>query len=235
MKTRVTSPFCLALVNLLSCLAVAQSGPPPLCKPCLFYAGDFDMNDPNSLAFDDENTLAYPDTSTYGAVQIPRNHTVLVEGLLFQIIFDGAVKLDPDEVTWEIRAGVSEGIGGNVVASGHMFGPALQPTGRFGNGPEYSVAVKVSPPVMLGAGTYWFNVTPLCLNKHDSICASPAYSSGASNTTQQANNVRGVLQPKHQIFVNSSALSYDWRNWCDFQNQQACASLSFGLIGKLLK
>jgi hypothetical protein len=224
--------FCFVLVSVLSLSALAQSGPPALCKPCLFYGGDFDQTDPNSTAFPDENTLAYAATDTYGALKIPQNHGALVEGILFQIIFDGVVKLDPNEATWEIRTGISEGDGGTLIASGQGF-VAIQPTGRGGNGPEYSVAVKVNPPVSLSGGVYWFNLTPLCLNKHDSICATNQY--GVSNTTQRTNNFRGFLQPTGEIFVNSEHYFYNWENWCNLTGAQTCASLSFGVIGKVLR
>jgi hypothetical protein len=223
---------CLVFVSSVPLSASAQSDPPSLCKPCLFYAGDFDETDPNSTAFPDENTRTYAATGTYGAVKIPQNHGALVEGILFQIIFDGVVKLDPNEATWEIRTGISEGDGGTLLASGQGF-VAIQPTGRGGNGPEYSVAVKVNPPISLSGGVYWFNLTPLCLNKRDPVCATDQY--GVSNTTQRTNNFRGFIQPSGEIFVNSEQFFYKWENWCNLTGAQTCASLSFGLIGKILR
>ena len=147
----------MALVGLRS---AAQSGPPLLCKPCLFYGGDYDETDVNSASLANENTGSYPDTSTYGAVFVPSGHSVLIEGILFQIQFDGTVKLDPNGVSWEIRTLVGEGSGGNLLASGQ--GPVvMQPTGRGGNGAEYTVAVKVKPAIFLTGNTfYFFNITP---------------------------------------------------------------------------
>jgi hypothetical protein len=222
----------IAFFFTLALSAFAQSGPPALCKPCLFYGGDYDQNDVNSASLDDENTLAFPDTSTYGALRVPGNHIILVEGILFQLQFDGTVKLDPNGVTWEIRKGVSEGNGGTVVASGQGFAE-MQPTGRGGNGPEYTTAVKVNPPVTLNAGSYWFNITPPCLGKNDPPCASNQY--GVSNTTHRTNSYRGIFQIPSQIFINSQHFMYNWRNWCDFIDGYACASLSFGLMGKVVQ
>ena len=223
--------YLLFLLAVLPTFADGQSGPPALCKPCLFYGGDFDEHDPNSFYLADENTNVYSDTSTYGAVTIPANHSALLEGFFFQIIFDGTVKLDPNGVTWEIRTGVSEGNGGALLASGEQSAK-LQPTGREGNGPEYTVAIKLRTPIVLTGGTYWFNVTPPCLG-HDPVCNSNTY--GVSNSTHRANSFRGGLQPEYQMFINSKAFDYTWKNWCDLGNQEACASLSFGLIGKVMQ
>ncbi|HTA23740.1 MAG TPA: hypothetical protein VK763_09420 [Terriglobales bacterium] len=234
MKATLAAFFFLAFVSVLSPRATAQSGPPALCKPCLFYAGDFDETDPNSAVFPNENTFVYDDVKTYGAVTIPQNHSALLEGLLFQIQFDGTVKLDPNVATWEVRVGVSEGNGGILVASGQSVAH-LQPTGREGNGPEYSLAVKVNPPVTINAGTYWFNVTPQCVKKNDPACSSNQY--GVSNTTSETNTFRGAIQPVGKMFINSDYLGYPytWENICDLTSPQTCARLSFGLIGKVLQ
>jgi hypothetical protein len=225
--------LCLACVLLLTLCAMGQSGVPSLCKPCLFYGGDFDEDDINSASLPDENTGSYPETSTYGVVNIPPFHSVLVQGILFQIQFDGTVKFDPNGVTWEVRTGVSEGNEGILVASGQSFA-FMQPTGRGGNGAEYTVAVKLPQPLGLSGNTsYFFNITPICLNKHDVQCATNQY--GVSNTTHQTNSYRGILQPTHAMMVNSKAFGWNWRNWCDLINQDACANLSFGLIGRVLQ
>jgi len=110
----------------------------------------------------------------------------------------------------------------------------MQPTGRGGNGVEYTVAVKVKPAVFLTGNTfYYFNITPPCLGKHDQDCSFIQYT--VSNTTHRANSYRGVLQGPHDIFVNSKAFGWDWVNWCDFDNQEQCAYLSFGLMGKIIQ
>jgi hypothetical protein len=224
--------FQVVLFCLLSVAAIAQSGPPALCKPCLFYGGDF-SNDLNSYALWDENTLFYPNTSTYGAVRVPKGHSVVVEGILFQIQFDPSFLLDPRGVTWEIRKGVTAGSGGTVIASGQ--GPvAVQPTGRFDIGPEYTVAIKTGGDVPLTGGTYWFNITPVCVNQRDSACETIQY--GVSNTTQQANSFRGGLQPVDEMFINSQYYNYNWANVCSLNiNHAGCATLSFGLMGRIIQ
>jgi hypothetical protein len=233
MKATLAVFFLLAFVSVLLPCAMAQSGPPALCKPCLFYAGDFDPMGPNAADFPDENTLEYDNVKTYGAVSIPGNHDVLIEGILFQIVRNGVNELDPVETPWEIRTGVSEGSGGTLIASGQGVAH-VQATGRFGNGPEYTFAVEVSPPVSVGGAVIWFNITPQCVEKGHN-CESAEYS--VSNTTLETNNFRGALQPTGQMYINSESDSYPytWENWCNFTNPETCARLSFGLIGKILQ
>ena len=66
--------------------------------------------------------------------------------------------------SWEIRSNVMSGDGGNLLFSG-TDSASQTPTGRSGFGfSEYTVAVDVSaasPPVILGAGTYWLSVIPV--------------------------------------------------------------------------
>lgn len=204
--------------------------PPPICKPCLFYGGDVYQNDPNSAAFADEDTLLVSDTSTYGSVIIPAGKSATIEGLFFQMS-SGDAEFDAKTASYDIREGVSEGNGGTSLASGS--GPAHVALYGRGQFPDYTVAVAVNPPLTLGAGQYWFNVTPQCTNSGDSNCSSIAFF--VYNTTQETNNVRGNAQPAGQIFFNSTFFGYNWANWCDpqlGQNAQACARLSFGIIGK---
>jgi hypothetical protein len=227
---------CLMFVSALPPSVSAQSGPPSLCKPCLFYGGDYNPSDPNSVSFSNENTLTYPNTRTYGAILMPPNHTVSVEGILFQIQFvETNTTLDPDGVTWEIRTGLKDGSGGTVVASGK--GPvAKQATGRTGNGFEYTVRVKLDPPVQLtgsGKGTlYWFNLTPQCINKNDPVCATNTYT--VSNTTGQTNSFRPRAQAVDQIFFDNRETN--WQNVCQLGlNGSQCGYLSFGLTGTIIQ
>jgi hypothetical protein len=208
--------------------------PPPICHPCLFYGGDNNVNDPNTDGFADGNTLLVPDTETLGAVIVPAGKQVVVEGLLFNIIptLSSGNVFDPKTATWEIRTGVSEGNGGTLVASG-SGNINVQPTGRDPFGfIESTVAVKVTPPVTLTANTYWINVNPQCTNSANANCSSLQYY--VDNTTQETNNVRGYLQPAHQMFLNSAFFGFTWANWCDSAlgvPSGACDRLSFGVIG----
>jgi hypothetical protein len=37
------------------------------------------------------------------------------------------------------------------------------------------------------------------------------------------------------MFINSKVFGLNWANWCDLANQETCADLSFGLMGKVLQ
>jgi hypothetical protein len=224
-----------AVLVCLPSLSHAQ-GPPSLCEPCLFYGGDYNPNDPNSDAFPDENTLTHPNSETYGAVLIPRGHAVSVEGILFQIQFlEQNTVLDPNGATWEIRTGVKDGSGGTVIASGHGR-VAKEATGRTGSGFEYTIRVKLDPPVQLtggGAGTiYWLNLTPQCTHESDPLCTGNTYA--VSNTTDQVNAFRGGAQAVARIFLDTPQI--DWENACELGlNGSQCEYLSFGLTGTIIQ
>ena len=233
MKTALTL-LCFSLSLLFVHSALAQ-GPPPLCKPCLFYGGDMGQTDPDSTIFYNENTPQFLDTSTYGAITVPKNRSLLIEGILFQV--DELVP-NAHNATWDIRTGVSLAFGGTSIASGE--GPIeRQATGRdFDGYSEFTTVMKVDPPVQIDGGNsdrgtrYWFNLTPTCVKQNN--CGRNQWF--VSNTPHQVNNYRGVAQPGGNIFIFSEAYGYNWDNWCDLGlNGQQCGSLSFGLMGKVLQ
>ncbi len=212
---------------------LAQPGtPPPICNPCLFYGGDINPSDPNAQGFVDENTLLIPLTETLGAVIVPAGEQAVVKGLLFNVV-PLVDDFDPKTATWEIRTGLSEGNGGTQIASG-SGNASIVPTGRIAFGlNEYTVSVAVSPALKLTPGTYWVNVTPQCTNSGDEECSGDE-GYYLDNTTQGTNNVRGHLQPLHEMYLNSAYFGYTYTNWCDSslgQNQEQCAAGSFGAIG----
>lgn len=76
---------CLVAV-LLMALPLLASGPPALCKPCLFYAGDIDPNSMFATLFYDEDTLQFPQTKTYAEFTVPNERVLNIDGILFQIM-----------------------------------------------------------------------------------------------------------------------------------------------------
>ncbi|MGA2415721.1 MAG: hypothetical protein ABSF59_14815 [Candidatus Sulfotelmatobacter sp.] len=202
--------------------------PPSLCHPCLFYGGDINTADLNAAGLSDENTLLLPGgSSTYGAVDVPVTSNVF--GIMFNIQADAA--FDPMTATYDIRQGVSEGNGGTEVQSG-SGAAVVQATGRnFLGLNEYTVEVSWSPAITLTPGTYWFNVTPECLNTLDGSCN--VFRQFASNS-QLANNLYGSWQPIHEMYLNSTYFGITWSNWCDSflgLNSKQCAGMSFALRG----
>src|SRR5580700_9041838 len=86
----------------LTIWAHAQSGPPALCKPCLFYGGDSNVLNIDDTIFSNEDTLSSLST-VYGTIRVPANHSVLIEGILFQV--DMTNFPDPQGAYWDIRTG----------------------------------------------------------------------------------------------------------------------------------
>ena len=225
---------------ILTTLSRAESGPPAICKPCLFYGGDLNASDPSAAVFPNENTEIISETETYGAISIPKSKEVAVEGILFQTVIEfGPPLLDPKQASWEIRTDIFSG-GGTVVASGGGS-VYMRPTGRNYRGwPEYTIAVEVNPPVKLSGGSkypgtmYWFNLTPQCTNTDDEECYNLQYF--ASNTTQLTNGFRTFAQATDQIALDSQYFEWDWSQCgtAGYSGQQ-CADLSFGLIGTVVQ
>jgi len=208
---------------------------PTLCKPCVFYGGDFNPGDANATGLSDENTLLVLGSSTYAALDVPSGVTVTVTGILVNVQADTA--FDPGSATYDIRTGITEGNGGTSIASGTAkIHVAL--TGRnFLGLNEFTVAVLLPAPQVLSTGEYWFNVTPQCTNSTtDGSCIAGRVF--LSNTTQETNGLNPGLQPGGSLYWNSAYFGISWDNWCDSSfglTAQQCNAASFGLTGSLAK
>ena len=211
---------------------MAASGTPPaLCAPCLFYGGDLNVSDSNAAGLSDENTVFIPNSSTYGNFNVTPSVTLTVTGILFNVQADA--NFDPLTATYDVRTGVTEGNGGTSIASG-SGNVTVASTGRnFLGLNEYSVAINLNTPLVIGPGGYWFNLTPTCVNGAvDGSCSAGRFF--VSNTTQRTNNVNGGRQTSHEMFLNSAFFGFTWANWCDSSfglNNQQCGALSFGVMG----
>jgi hypothetical protein len=213
-------------------VTIAPSGiPPALCRPCLFYGGDLDLSSFNAAGLSDENTLLIPGSSTYGNFNVIPSVTLTITGILINVQADA--NFDPLTASYDIRSGVTEGSGGTSLASG-TANATVATTGRnFLGLNEYTVAVNLATPLLLGPGGYWFNVTPNCTNgATDGSCSVGRFF--VSNTTSETNNVNGGRQTAHEMFLNSSFFGFTWANWCDSSlglNSNQCAGLSYGIMG----
>lgn len=204
--------------------------PPTYCGPvCLFYGGDTNPSSAADNGFANENTLLVPDTTTWGAFTVPAGQTWTVDGLFINTIADGYNGLDPSTSSWTIATGVSEGDGGSIVASGTSTagGTSFNPTGRLPFGfTEYTLKVKVSPPVVLSAGTYWTTIVPQCTDSGNGDCSIAQY---YFDDTFGLNRY-GPLEPAGVAVFNSTYFGFDYANLCEVSST-GCEALSFGVIG----
>ena len=187
--------------------------------PCIFYAGDFDINNPNANGLANEND-AIVGGNPYGAATyenfIIGGTTANVTGLYTNTLS----MLSPASAYWEIRTGISEGNGGTLVASGTGSGANFSqtPTGRSGFGfNEYTDLVS-GLNIDLPVGLYWMAVVPQDPNN--------ANRSFLSNTFQH-NQVGADIQ--NLQFFNSAFFG---ANFTNANNQIGVApAFSAGVVG----
>jgi hypothetical protein len=142
-------------VILFGAFAIAQC-PVEAGFTCVFYGGDFNINDPNANGLANEND-GIVGGSPYGAA-VYQNFNY-DGGTITGLASNNLSGLNPTTAYWEIRSGVSEGNGGTLIASG-TGATTNQATGRTGFGfIEYTNFVG-GLGVNLGAGTYWMTVVP---------------------------------------------------------------------------
>jgi len=182
--------------------------------PCVFYAGDFNVNDPNANGLANENTLLVPDTWTYGEIKAPVSaHISASFGNHQPVAYDA---IDPQQAMWEYRTGISEGNGGTLIGSG--TGKAqFTPTGRIAYGlyPEYELLTTTS--VTVPAGNLWFSVQPQCTNAGNSNCANAQYFESTTDGTNGINSSFSVPSDGTNAagpFLNSAYFGFTFANWC---------------------
>jgi hypothetical protein len=173
-KVRILALFVFGSA-LFSLCALGQDmkapGPPPYCKPCLFYAGDFNSNNPKANGVANENVV---DQSVPAFLEVPfvvpKGQTWFTVGAFVNQLANVSL-VDPALTPWVIYTEIREQ---KVVCSGQDSG-TFTPTGRSGfNLTEYTLLVK---PVYckLPAGRYWLQLVPQCTNQNDSSCPGAEY------------------------------------------------------------
>jgi len=156
----------LLALAVLSASTLAQNAqqptPPPYCKPCLFYGGDFDPSGPNPNILSNSFT-ARSRSAVYVPFYVPTGQTWTIGGVFSNNMSNISV-LDPPELGWTISSGISAGNPGTVIASGTS--PAtLTPTGRTWQiYTEYTALARFAAgkAVTLTAGVYWMTAVPVC-------------------------------------------------------------------------
>src|SRR5579859_8019216 len=157
--------------------ASAVAAPPPYCKPCLFYGGDFDPNGPTPNSLRNQDALTGY-AAVYVAFGVPPNQTWTVGGFFSNNLAQASVaELGPPEIEWSISTGVSQGNAGTVIASGTAKA-SLTPTGRsWNNMNEYTVLGRLSANQIftLTSGHYWITALPVCTYSGPSHCQGQYY------------------------------------------------------------
>ncbi len=178
----------------------------------LFYGGDFVGSDWYANALANENDLSVHG-NPYGAAVyqnfvIPGGQTWNVTGLFSNDL----MTLAPPNGYWEIRAGVSEGNGGTLLASG-LGVDSYHLKGNYG---EYTNTVS-GLNVALGPGMYWFTVVPDAPNQQGT----------SYNTNTFGTNSVGTQVSDEQYF-NSPFFGYNFTN---ADNVSIFPRFSSGVIG----
>jgi hypothetical protein len=200
-------------------------GPPSFCKPCLFYAGDFDSNasDANGLA-NEFDIIVSTGAAVYAPFIVPKGKTWTVTGL-FTDNFLSLTRLYPAISPYEIRKGIppAGGNGGTLVCHGKKHA-TLIPT--VNNGFNYIWATKVEniKGCRLPAGKYWMSVVPYCTNVDN--CND--WRGFEANDDGFMNHRYGPLEPANNSFFNSVFFGAVWE---PSKEQQTSSRFSDGVEG----
>jgi hypothetical protein len=204
--------------------------PPSYCKPCLFYAGDFDSDasDANGLA-NEFDIIVSTGAATYAPFVVPKGKTWTVTGL-FTNNFLVNFTLDPAISPYEIRKGIpaAGGKGGTLVCHGKK--PATLTNAGVCNDCSiqvYATKVEHIKGCRLPAGKYWLSVIPYCTNPNDNACAN-GYRGFLSNDDGPMNHRFGPLEPANDSFFNSA---YFGANWEPSSKEQTSSRFSIGVEG----
>jgi hypothetical protein len=200
--------------------------PPTYCKPCLFYAGDFDSNasDANGLA-NEVDIVVSSGAAVYTPFIVPKGKTWMVTGL-FTNNFLSSFSIDPKTSPYEIRKGIPKagGDGGKLVCHGTRPATLVNVGTCF---PTYATIVKNIKGCRLPAGKYWMSVVPYCTNPNDSTCTN-SWRSFLANDDGAMNHRFGPLEPANDSFFNSVFFG---ANWEPSSKEQTSSRFSVGVEG----
>jgi hypothetical protein len=206
------------------------SVPPSYCKPCLFYAGDFDSNasDANGLA-NEFDVIVSTGAATYAPFVVPKGKTWSVTGLFTNNnIFPDIPVLDPPVIPYEVRKGIPKngGNGGALVCHGRKHG-TLTLSQEDGELYVYATQVRNIKGCRLHAGKYWMTVIPYCTNTNDNTCEA-SYRAFLMNDDGAMAHRFGPLEPANDAFFNSAFFGYVWE---PSSTLQTSSRFSIGIEG----
>lgn len=181
----------------------------------LFYGGDFNPSFWYSDSLSNESdSYVYGDpygSAVYQNFVVPAGQTWNVTALFSNDI----MTLSPTSAYWDIRTGLSEGSGGNLLASG-AGADSYHLKGAYG---EYTNTIN-GLNLTLGPGLYWFTVVP----------AAPGQQGRSYETNTFGLNSVGT-QVSDQQYFNSPFFGYNFTN---ADNLSIFPTFSSGVIGILV-
>ncbi len=202
--------------------------PPTFCKPCLFYAGDFDStaSDANGLA-NEVDVIVSTGAATYTPFIVPKGKTWTVTGL-FTVNFMSLNHLEPNTVPYEVRKDIpkSGGNGGHLVCHGKRTATVIE-SGNCDNGFGYECWAVIANNVngcRLGSGKYWLSVVPYCTTM--GYCSD--FRAFVANDDGAMNHRYGPLEPANDSFFNSVFYGAVWE---PSSEQQSSHRFSVGVEG----
>ena len=196
------------------------------CKPCLWYSGDLDPNNPNANALANEDDLLVADSHVYAAWSVKGTTTVVSGAFVNSLDVAGAGIDNP--TPWEIRKGMNDGNCGRILQKGKGKSTDT-PTGRsFGSVTEYTHLVKFKA-FPLKAGVYWVNVTPQCF--HNSVCPNVRYFETTEDDDPHPLNHVGTKNLLHKVIWNSTTFGINCANPEDTFGVGIMEQFSAGVLG----
>jgi hypothetical protein len=177
-----TTRFALCVVLAIPAVAAAQDSaprskapaPPSFCNPCLWYAGDFNINNSNSNGMSDEKDLTVSQSAVYVPFTVPKGKVWRVTGA-FGIVLSEVGGIDPAKADWSFSDGVSKGNAGKLIKSGTSRATVTVLDCNKGVS-IFCLGILVKGiNVTLKAGRHWLTVVPYCTNQNDSQCGSARY------------------------------------------------------------
>ena len=206
--------------------AVQPPKAPDYCKPCLWYSGDADPNNPNTNGLANEDDQLVSDSHVYAAWKVV-GATTMLQGAFVNSIDTGGFGID-NPTPWEIRKGMKDGSCGTVVMKGKGKSTDT-PTGRiFVDLLEFTHRVKFKA-FPLKAGIYWVNVTPQCFN--NSVCPNARYFETTEDDDPQPLNHVGTKNLLHKAIWNSTTFGINCANPEDTFGVGMMQQFSAGVLG----
>jgi hypothetical protein len=205
---------------------------PGYCKPCLFYAGDFDSNasDANGLA-NEFDIIVSSGAAVYAPFKVAKGKTWTVTGL-FTDNFASSATLDPKTSPYEVRSKIptAGGTGGKLVCHGKAKATNTDTKLNDFGFEVYATKVKVTNCTLKGGATgtkYWESVIPYCNNPNDSTCNN-SYRAFEANDDGAMAHKFGPVEPANNSFFNSVFFGAVWAQSSGFQSS---SRFSDGVIG----